>query len=67
MLAGLKMLAGQKNYENLKIENFLCFFWLGRSKFGLILSEDKILTGQANIFPEPTFFQRLVMQLYSQY
>jgi hypothetical protein len=45
MLAGPKISAGLENYENLKIEFFRFFFKLGRSKFGLILSEDWILTG----------------------
>jgi hypothetical protein len=38
-------------------------FFTGPVKaWGAILpeNEDRILTGQANIFPEPTFFQRLV-------
>jgi hypothetical protein len=59
MLARLKISAGLKNYENLKIENFPCFFSSAGQNSAWFLSEDRILTGRANIFPEPTFFQRL--------
>jgi hypothetical protein len=52
MFAGQKKLARLKNYKNLKIEIFLCFFWLSQSKFGLILSEDRILTSRVNTFSE---------------
>jgi hypothetical protein len=50
-----KLFAGLKNYENLKIEIFVVFK-LGRSKFGLILSEDRILTGRASISPPSQYF-----------
>jgi hypothetical protein len=60
ILAGPKISAGLKNYENLKFENFHCFL-AQPVKNRPDSSEDRILTGRASIFPEPEFFRRLVM------
>jgi hypothetical protein len=58
MLAGPKISAGLKNYENLKIESFCWFISSAGQNLAWFLSKDRILTGRANIFPEPTFFPK---------
>jgi hypothetical protein len=60
ILAGPKISAGLKNYENLKIGNFRCFFSSAVQNLAWFLVKTGFWPAEPVFFPKPEFFRRLV-------